>query len=238
MERIKTGIKGFDFLIQGGFAENSTSLVIGVPGTGKTIFSLEYLYNGAADYNEKGVYISFEQPANELEEQAEQFGWDLKKLQKKNRIKIVHIPIEDIHKETLDMIGKIVNDFKADRLVIDSISTLAICAQEYSNNGKIPEEHAARFFIYQFINKIKKLDCTTLLTAELKQEDWLGRDLLAEFVVDTVILLKYFGAMGESSRTIAIKKSRRTKFNEFIHGFEFTKKGIVIKESQKLCFVK
>lgn len=238
MERVKTGIKGFDFLLQGGFTENSTSLVIGVPGTGKTIFSLEYLYRGAEDYNERGVYISFEQPVNELEQQAEQFGWDLKKLQKKKKIKIVHIPIEDIHRETLDKVGDIVKSFKADRLIIDSISTLAVCSQEYSNNGKIPEEHATRFFIYEFINTIKRLDCTTLLTAELKQEDWLRKEMLAEFIVDTVILLKYFGAVGESSRTISIKKARRTKFNEFIHGFEFTKKGIVIKESQKLSFVK
>ena len=64
------------------------------------------------------------------------------------------------------------------------------------------------------------------------------RDLLAEFVVDTIILLKYFGAAGESSRTLAIKKARWTRFDEFIHTFEFTNKGIKVNKIEKLGFLK
>ena len=238
MERVKTGIKGFDNLMQGGFVKNSVSLVIGAPGTGKTIFGLEYLYRGAKEFDEKGIYVSFEQSVEEVEEQALQFGWDFKELQKKKKIKILFIPIEKIHKETLDLIGKLVEEFKAERLVIDSLSTLAVSAPEYMNTIRISNKEIARYFIYKFINQLKKLDCTTLLTSELKQEDWLGRDLLAEFVVDTIILLRYFGAAGESSRTLAIKKARWTRFNEFIHSFEFTSKGIGLEKIKKLGFVK
>lgn len=238
MERVKTGIKGFDSLMQGGFVKNSIALVVGAPGTGKTIFGLEYLYRGAKKFDERGIYVTFEQSIKELEEQASQFGWDLKKLQKKNRIKILFIPIEKIHKETLDLISKLVKEFKAKRLVVDSLSTLAVSAPKYIEESRMTNDYVARFFIYRFIHQLKKLDCTTLLTSELKQETWLSRDLLAEFIVDTVILLRYFGAVGESSRTLAIKKARQTRFNEFIHAFKFTKKGIELEKTKKLSFVK
>lgn len=61
MERVATGIKGFDNLIEGGFPKGSAILLSGTPATGKTIFALEYLVNGARKFNERGLYVTFEE---------------------------------------------------------------------------------------------------------------------------------------------------------------------------------
>ncbi|HLC65734.1 MAG TPA: ATPase domain-containing protein [Candidatus Nanoarchaeia archaeon] len=76
MKRIKTGIKGFDELVQGGFPEGSSTLITGSPGTGKSIFGLQYIYNGAIKYKERGLYLTFEQRKTDMMNQAVQFGWD------------------------------------------------------------------------------------------------------------------------------------------------------------------
>lgn len=65
-ERVKTGIEGFDQLVQGGFPRGSTVLLCGSPGTGKTIFGLEYLFNGASKFKEKGLYVTFDQSEDSL----------------------------------------------------------------------------------------------------------------------------------------------------------------------------
>ena len=61
IKRIPAGISGFDELTGGGFPENFVILLAGTPGTGKSIFSLEYIYNGATKFNENGAYITLEQ---------------------------------------------------------------------------------------------------------------------------------------------------------------------------------
>ena len=92
VERIKTGIKGFDKLVKGGFPAASTILVTGSPGTGKTIFALQFLYNGASKFREKGLYVTFEQNEEALKDQGKLFGWDIEKLIKNKILQLLHIP--------------------------------------------------------------------------------------------------------------------------------------------------
>ena len=66
LKRIKTGVPGFDKLIEGGLIQNSVNLLSGGTGTGKTIFCLQFLYSGAKESNEKGIYISFEESSEDL----------------------------------------------------------------------------------------------------------------------------------------------------------------------------
>ena len=104
MERIPTGVKGLDSLIEGGFPKGSSILYTGPPGTGKTIFAIEYLYRGAAESNEKTLYITFEQQQEDLVEQAKQFGWDLLTLQQGGKFIIMSIPADSISVATSKMI--------------------------------------------------------------------------------------------------------------------------------------
>lgn len=82
--RIKSGIPGLDALIQGGFPECSSVLVTGGPGTGKSILGLQFIVYGALN-NEPGIYLMFDENKDKLFYQAEQFGWDIPKLENKKR---------------------------------------------------------------------------------------------------------------------------------------------------------
>ena len=99
VKRVKTGIRGFDELVQGGFPIASTILLTGSPGTGKTIFGLQFLYNGASKFNEKGLYVTFEQTERALVEQAKLFGWDFEKYLKNKSIQILHISTREINQQ-------------------------------------------------------------------------------------------------------------------------------------------
>src|SRR3990167_5126073 len=96
VERVPTGIEGFDELIQGGFPKGSSILYTGTPGTGKSIFGMQFLYNGAQKYKEKGLYITFEETAQELKDQASMFDWDFNKFEKDGKVKIIAIPARNI----------------------------------------------------------------------------------------------------------------------------------------------
>ena len=135
--RVKTGIKGFDKLVAGGFPQGSTILYTGTPGTGKTIFGLEYVYNGWTKSKEKGCYISFEEGEREIFDQGKQFGWDLKKLSDAGQVKVISIPARKINKDTSQWIIDYCRKEKVRRLVVDSISTLAVNAPIFSIAEKL-----------------------------------------------------------------------------------------------------
>ena len=237
IKRTQTGIKGFDSIIDGGLPKNSITLVSGAPGTGKSIFAMDFAFKGASKFNETTVYVSFEQPMQDIKEQAAQFGWDFDKYEKNKKLHLLSIPVDGIHKETLSMITEFIKKYNAKRLVIDSLSTLSIAAPYYLNIAKENSDSTTitKFFIYKFIDELRLLNCTCMLVGELKYDTWLNNDTIAEFVVDNVVVLKYFGAKGASSRTLAIKKARKTKFNENIHPISITKKGIQIEKVNKVA---
>jgi circadian clock protein KaiC len=236
MEKVKTGIPGFDDMMQGGFIPLSSNLLSGEPGTGKTIFCMHYIYNGATQFNQRGLFISFEQREQDIIEQAKSFGCDLEPLIRSGKVGVYSIPVNILDEEIVGMVLRLIESFKPERLVIDSISTFSIAAPMYVAMAKANVSNATKFFMYKFVMDIKKQNCTTLLTSELNQNEWLSKDSIAEFVVDSVVVLRYFGAMGESSRTISIKKARQTKFDEYIHSFAFTPQGLNIHKSEKFEF--
>lgn len=223
MKRIKTDIKGFDELIEGGFPQGSTILLSGSAGTGKTIFSIEYLYNAIKNNKEKCIYFTFEEKKKSLIEQAKQFNWDLEKFEKGRKLKIVSIGIESITKEYIDEVFEIINNFNPTRIVIDSISTLSFLAtQNYDINSK----HAIRKFIYYFLAKFKEKDNITSIF--ISQKDIKLSNTIAEYLCDGVVSIEYESLGGEFSRNLTVKKMRKTKNNEDLHPLEISKDGIIV----------
>src|SRR3989344_201504 len=163
MERVKTGIKGLDELIQGGFPAASTVLLSGGTGTGKTIFGLTYLYSGAKDYREPGLYITLEGNLKNIVWNMESFGWDIKPLQDSGMFKIYKLNLhtqENVERqieEELRVIAKLVRQMGAKRLVVDSTTALGLWI---ADQGKL------RNLLYTFADSLKDLNCTTLLIAE------------------------------------------------------------------------
>ena len=131
MERIKTGIPGFDELIQGGIPKGFNVLITGPPGAGKSIFSMQYLYNGALA-GDPGLYLSLDSPKKNMIEQASQFGWDFEKLESENLISFFSIPPDRTRLNLFDMIEDIVAQTKAKRLAFDSLATLMISIDQFA----------------------------------------------------------------------------------------------------------
>src|SRR5438445_13896610 len=88
-DRVKTGIKGLDEVLFGGFPRGNIILVAGTAGTGKTTFGVEFVYRGASQFNEPGVIVLFEVAPDKLIRDAALFGWDLRELERNGRLKTV-----------------------------------------------------------------------------------------------------------------------------------------------------
>ena len=220
IERIKTGIHQLDSLIEGGIPKNSSTALIAKAGCGKTIFSLQYLVEGAQKYNEKGIYFTFEEKKESLQKQAIQFKWNLQKLEKSNLLNIISLGVEDINSKTINDIIQIIKDTKAKRVVIDSISTLSYLLYEQdSTNLQI------RKFIYQFISKLNELETTSILIC---QEEEIQITTITKYACDGIIQLEFESLGGEYSRTLTISKMRKTKNNEDIHPLEINSSGIIV----------
>jgi len=229
MDKVKTGIKGFDTLVEGGLPKGKIILLSGTPGTCKTIFALQFLHNGAIKFNEKGLYISLEERALSLKNQASQFGWDFDKLEKENKVKIIHIPAKDIKETTASEIIKMANENGYRRLVIDSLSALSInTPTTYSKVTDLTEISIKRF-MYKFINDLRDVNnnITPLLISQTT-DGQLSRDTVSEFICDGIVHISYETLGGKYSRTLTIRKMRETRNDEDVHPLEITNKGIVI----------
>lgn len=224
IKRTKTHIEGFDELILGGFPNSSNILITGTAGTGKTIFSLQYLYNGVIEDNEIGIYFTFEEKRDDIISQANQFGWDLEKLEKKGKLKIISIGTEDISKNTINEILEIITNTKAKRVVIDSIITLSFITPQVQ---EIPiNKHTIKRFLYSFITSFKNID--NLTTIFISQKDEISSNSISEYLCDGVINIEHESLGSDYSRNLTIIKMRQTKNNEDLHPLEISNKGIII----------
>ena len=125
MERVATGIKGFDELVEGGFPKGSSILITGPPGSGKSIFSMQYLYNGAMK-GENGIYIYMDSGLELLKEQAKQLGMDFDKLEKEGKITFIHVPLTKRGFDLFYGMDDAVKKINAKRLVFDSLPSFTI----------------------------------------------------------------------------------------------------------------
>ncbi|MEW6295688.1 MAG: ATPase domain-containing protein [Candidatus Diapherotrites archaeon] len=230
MKRIPSGIDGLDELIEGGLPKGSSILISGGSGTGKTIFTLQFLYYGAAKLNESGLYVTLETNLKNITWDMENFRWDIKRLQDRNLFKIYKLNlaekeaenIEDEVMEELNIITEYVERIGAQRLVIDSTTALAMW---------IKGSAAMRKTLFMFTDGLKKLDCTTVLTTETKgDKNTFSAFGVEEFVCDGVIVL-YFHP---PHRSIFVRKMRGTQQSMSPHPFEINDKGITIRPKEEI----
>ena len=236
MDRVKTGIKGLDKLIEGGFPRGRSILVSGGCGTGKTIFALQFLYHGAKEYNEPGVYVTLDERPDLVREDMLKFGWDLNKLESQNLLAIVDgtiarigLPAEeefalpvtgfDLDKLILEIM-RIVRKTGAKRLVIDSVPALGF---NFDNANDV------RKAILKLSYMLMRVGVTSILVSEVNEgENKFGKYGVEEYVVDGVIMLHYMGVGTQSNRTLHIRKMRSTKHSEELHPIEITSNGIAV----------
>jgi len=223
IERVSIGIKGLDKFIEGGVPKGSTILLTGSPGTGKTIFAVQFLFNGALN-NEKGVYISMEEDVERLKNYMEAtFGWKLNELEKSKKLIFLRTELFDYEKFK-SMLETNVEKSKAERLVIDPITTLSLFFEK-------PLE--IRRSLLDLDRLLKKLGCTTILTCEVPEgSNAISSFGIEEFTSDGIIILKYY--TGSLPRSLIIRKMRATNHSTDEIPFEIRSgQGIVIKGGAK-----
>ena len=240
MNRITTGITGFDDLIEGGFPEGRSFLVSGGTGTGKTIFAVQYLINGAMQ-GEPGVYLTLDERPNLIREDMLRFGWNLRQFEDQDQLKVIDgtiakigIPSDeefslpatgfDLDKLLLELM-RTIKKIKAKRVVIDSIPALGM---------NFENEHDIRKAILKIIYLLSRAGVTTILTTEINEgSKQLGKYGIEEFVSDGVIVLHYMGIGTQSNRTLHIRKMRATKHSEDLHPLEITENGLKIHKVEE-----
>jgi KaiC/GvpD/RAD55 family RecA-like ATPase len=217
-KRIKTGIQGLDELISGGFIENSQILLTGTAGTGKTTFCSEFIWNGAKN-GEPGLYVSFEEPPENIKANMKKIGFDFEEFEKKKLVLFLRYDpyhIEDI----FDLIESAIKKINAKRVVIDSISALGLYIRD-------PSE--MRRMILNISLLLRKANITGLLTSEIPSEQKsLSRFGVEEFVTDGVIVLYYLRSQSQFARAITVWKMRGSEHSHKLHPYVITDKGIVI----------
>lgn len=220
IDRVKTGVPGFDELISGGLVRNSLNLLSGGAGTGKTIFALQFLLNGAKLYNERGVYITLEETEAELKADMAALGVS---LDDKN-IQLKFLPIYEINNFEHFIETEIVN-FRPKRVVIDSLTALAMPMEDNFERRKE---------IYKLKELLKKADCTSLLICEVSSSadsetlSDISKYGIEEFVCDGIVMLHYAGIGGDADRAIRVVKMRRTKHIRGPVPIEIDKLGIKV----------
>ena len=226
-DRCPTGIVGFDKICRGGFVRNSDNLIVGGPGSGKSTFLLQFLWNGVTQFKENGLYCSFEPDIVETLNDAMSYGWDFSKLSAEGKIKFMRFApqtsIEELKNELTEMIAK--NNIK--RICFDPISVLAL---NLSDQGKI------RQTIFDLSALMKRLKVTTVFVDEsLEGEglqgqvdgDWTKTDIL-RFLSDSVTVFYENGIAGVGDRAVRIAKMRRTAHERKAVGMGIGGKGIEI----------
>ncbi len=230
MERVKSGIKGLDELIQGGLPQGSAILLSGGTGTCKTIFSMQYIYNGALMYNEPGLFVTIEANPKNIAWNMESFGWDIRKMQEERKINIYRLHLApkrtfgELLNEELSTITGIVKELGIKRLVVDSTTAFA---------SLIEDPSTIRSLLFKFADGLKELDCTTIFTSETRStKTSFSAYGVEEFMADGVIVL-YFTP---PNRSIFVRKMRGTNHSKTVHPFEITQNGIVIKPKEQVLW--
>lgn len=215
--KVATGIAGLDEITGGGLPKGRPTLVYGSAGSGKTLMSIEFLVRGAMQYDEPGVFMSFEETEDELATNVGSLGFNLKSLIDSNKLLVDHVAIDRSQIEETgeyDLEGLFVrlnsaiDSIKAKRVVLDTIEVLYA---GLSNIGIIRAE-LRRLFTW-----LKTKGVTTIVTGERGGETTLTRHGLEEYVSDCVIFLDNRITEELSTRRLRIVKYRgsRHSTNEF-----------------------
>jgi circadian clock protein KaiC len=228
LQKALTGIQGLDEITGGGLPNGRPTLVSGGPGSGKTMFGLEFLVRGATLYNEPGVFMSFEETIPDLTVNAASLGFDLTRLVADKKLFLDHVYISRVEiAETgeydLDglfiRIADAVRRVGARRVVLDTIEALF---------GELPNPNILRAEIRRLFGWLKQQGLTTVITAERDRPDKLTRHGIEEFVSDCVILLDHRSLEEISTRRLRIVKYRGSTHGTNEYPFVIDEQGISV----------
>ena len=236
IERVLTGIPGFDDILNGGIPRRNVVLLAGGPGTGKSILGYQYLYNGLLK-KEPGVFVALEEHPVQVRLSMAQFSWDVSSYEDKGLFALVDaftagigeaakrekyvVRSPDDFQMLIDVLRAAIKDIGAERVVVDSVTTLYIT-----------KPALARSMVLQLKKVLSGLGCTSLLVSQVSVTERGFGGPGVEHAADGIVRLDLDEINGELKRSIIVWKMRGTAHSMKRHPFEITDKGIVIKPKE------
>jgi len=231
MERVKTGIEGYDKLLHGGYVPNTVNLVSGCSGAGKTLFAISYIHNGAKEYGQKGVYITLEEMMDHLERDLKTVGLDFDDVDEELfqrydlsglRHNILSTEDDRSSPESPLLLSNLlefieINFSDADRLALDSVVPLNMV---YDDLKEFRSE------LFRFTIGLKNLGFTSLLTTEVPYgSSDLSRFGLEDFLADSVTLLNI---QEEWGRRVKVHKMRGSDHVKDYVDYDISASGVKV----------
>jgi circadian clock protein KaiC len=233
-ERVPSGIAGLDHLIEGGFPKGRSILVTGEPGTGKTIFSLQFLVDGLSR-GEKGVYVAADEGPVDILEQAASLGWDLEQFVERKDLAILNAGTYlssvggggkdrqiDVHKAIGDLAG-FANRLEAKRLVLDPAGPFVLL-----RDTAVRIQDQTRLLIKLLRTSMPTTNLLTSYAVPRTGERTMHG--IEEYLVAGTIVLEMIWKDGNLARSLIIEKMRCTDVKPGQYEFDIVKqKGIVLQ---------
>jgi circadian clock protein KaiC len=220
--RTKTGIVELDKMLSGGFLRGDSVLLAGSAGTGKSTLCLQYLIQGAAE-GESGIYLTFEELPDQLYRDAANMGWDLRKLEKENKLRVI-CTSPDVLMEPSGIQAILegpIKEINAKRIAVDSLSHFGMFV-------KAPD---LRLEIYRVVMFFKTKQLSSLLCWESQQSSGQTFAVSEEgisFLTDCVVLLKFIEIESGIRRGIVVLKMRGSAHDKKLREYEITSTGIKV----------
>lgn len=211
VQKCLTGIRGFDQLTGGGLPKNKTTLIFGGAGSGKTLWGLDFLINGAIDCDEPGIFMSFEETENELYDDVASLNLDLRGLVSRKKILLdcVRLERKDIEQTDFNLEGILIrlehaiDSIGAKRVVLDSIESLF---------AGLTDAGILRLEIKRLFRWLKEKQVTAIIVGEPGQDSF-TRHGLEEYISDCIIFLD-----NRVREQIAVRRIRVIKYRGSSHG--------------------
>jgi circadian clock protein KaiC len=229
LEKAPTGIPGFDDITGGGLPRGRTTLVIGGPGAGKTIFALSCVANGARMYAEPGIFVAFEENARQLTVNAAPFGWDIPALARDRRLVLLDAQLSPSVVQAGDfdlgallaVLAAQVEDSGARRIVFDGMDVLLTL---------LNDPVAERREVFRIHEWLQAQGLTGILTTKAAEgESPLGeRYAFLQFMVDCVVELHHRLADRVALRSLRVRKYRGSGFAEGEFPLVISRHGIEV----------
>jgi circadian clock protein KaiC len=228
LPKTPTGITGLDEITSGGLPKGRPSLICGEAGCGKTLMSLEFIIRGAMEFHEPGVFMAFEEKAEELTQNVASLGFDLNKLQQEKLVKLDHVhidrsEIEETGEYDLEglfiRLGYAIDSIGAKRVVLDTLENLF---------SGLSDTAILRAELRRLFNFLKEKGVTAIITGEKGDGSSLTRQGLEEYVSDCVILLDHRVINQISTRRLRVVKYRGSQHGTNEYPFLIDEDGISV----------
>lgn len=230
IERIKTGISGLDQVLKGGLRKNSSILITGAPGTGKTILALQFVYYGAKKYNENGIFIATEEPLADLRNYAKNIGMNLEDMEKKGKIFLIEKPLVTLRGGIASIKGllELIKKKNVKRVTIDSMIFFEYLYPKFNEN-----KMEFRRQVMLFMQKLKHAGVTFMTVSERKITDLdrLEYDMM-DFVFEGFIILSRVRKGSYFERILTVAKIRGQDHSLDVYPITIDKSGLRILYDQ------